>query len=55
MTNPELEYEVAGGFVRIVFRRPMIIGSDRDDSRDARGQWHERRMKDEGRRLKSEV
>ena len=34
MTNPELEYEVAGGFVRIVFRRPMIIGSDRDDSRN---------------------
>ena len=34
MTNPELEYEVAGGFVRIVFKRPMIIGSDKDDSRN---------------------
>ena len=34
MTNPELEYEVAGGFVRIIFKRPMIIGSDRDDSRN---------------------
>ena len=26
MTNPELEYEVAGGFVRIVFRRPERAG-----------------------------
>ena len=26
MTNPELEYEVAGGFVRIVFRRPEGAG-----------------------------
>ena len=34
MTNLELEYEVAGGFVRIIFKRPMIIGSDRDDSRN---------------------
>ena len=34
MTNPEPEYEVAGGFVRIVFKRPMIIGSDKDDSRN---------------------
>ena len=31
---PEPEYEVAGGFVRIIFKRPMIIGSDRDDSRN---------------------
>ena len=26
MTNPELEYEVAGGFVRIVFGRPKGAG-----------------------------
>ena len=26
MTNPELEYEVAGGFVRIVFKRPEGAG-----------------------------
>ena len=26
--------EVAGGFVRIIFKRPMIIGSDKDDSRN---------------------
>ena len=26
MTNPDLEYEVAGGFVRIVFRRPERAG-----------------------------
>ena len=26
MTNPELEYEVAGGFVRIVFKRPKGAG-----------------------------
>ena len=26
MTNPELEYEMAGGFVRIVFRRPEVAG-----------------------------
>ena len=31
---PEPEYEVAGGFVRIIFKRPMIIGSDKDDSRN---------------------
>ena len=31
---PEPEYEVAGGFVRIVFRRPIIIGSDGDDRRN---------------------
>ena len=31
---PEPEYEVAGGFVRIIFKRPLIIGSDRDDSRN---------------------
>ena len=31
---PEPEYEVAGGFVRIIFKRPVIIGSDRDDSRN---------------------
>ena len=30
----EPEYEVAGGFVRIIFKRPMIIGSDKDDSRN---------------------
>jgi ATP-dependent DNA helicase RecG len=31
---PEPEYEVAGGFVRIVFKRPIIIGSDGDDRRN---------------------
>ncbi len=38
MTNPELEYEVAGGFVRIVFRRPEGAG---DVSGDVNGQLND--------------
>ncbi len=42
MTNPELEYEVAGGFVRIVFKRPEGAGVVNGDvNGDVNGQLND--------------